>query len=120
MKIEVSNAEIADKVSILEIKLRNAFEDVRQNLNNELDMILPIFKDLNIPDDLYEALTSVNESIWVVEDKIRKKELKKEFDNEFIQLARAVYILNDERALLKKQINIISKSFIIEEKLYGK
>jgi hypothetical protein len=68
--------------------------------------------------DLYEQLIFVNTKLWEVEDQLRIKEKDKEFDEEFIKLARSVYYINDERAEVKKKINNISGSYLVEEKSY--
>ena len=73
-----------------------------------------------IPDEIYFQLKSINLKLWDIEDKIRIKEKNKEFDNEFIELARSVYINNDRRSETKKELNIMFNSEIIEEKSYEK
>jgi len=122
MMIEVSNGEILDKFSILKIKLANItdYEKIK-NVEKEIEIIEPIFdsicKDLKIK-DLFEMLLEVNKKLWKIEDDIREHERNKNFDEEFIQLARNVYITNDIRATIKKEINLLSNSNIIEEKSY--
>ena len=122
MMIEVSNGEILDKFSILKIKLANItdYEKIK-NVEKEIEIIEPIFdsicKDLKIK-DLFEMLLKVNKKLWKIEDDIREHERNKNFDEEFIQLARNVYITNDIRATIKKEINLLSNSNIIEEKSY--
>ena len=122
MLIEVSNGEILDKFSILKIKLANITDyDKIKNVEKEIEIIEPIFdsicKDLKIK-DLFEMLLEVNKKLWKIEDDIREHERNKNFDEEFIQLARNVYITNDIRATIKKEINLLSNSNIIEEKSY--
>ena len=73
-----------------------------------------------IPDAIYFQLKSINLKLWDIEDKIRIKEKNKEFDNEFIELARSVYLNNDRRSATKKELNIMFNSEIIEEKSYEK
>ena len=73
-----------------------------------------------IPDEIYFQLKSINLKLWDIEDKIRIKEKNKEFDNEFIELARSVYLNNDRRSATKKELNIMFNSEIIEEKSYEK
>jgi hypothetical protein len=120
--IEVSNGEILDKFSILKIKLANItdYEKIK-NVEKEIEIIEPMFdsisKDLKIK-DLFEMLLEVNKRLWKIEDDIREHERNKNFDEEFIQLARNVYITNDIRATIKKEINLLSNSNIIEEKSY--
>lgn len=124
MKIEVSNGEILDKVSILKIKLEKIFDDnKRQNIETELNMLNPIYdtivNNFNIKQKFIELMI-VNRKLWDIEDAIRQKEIKKEFDNEFIKLARSVYMENDLRFKIKKEINILSDSILVEEKSYEK
>ena len=73
-----------------------------------------------IPDEIFFQLKSINLTLWDIEDKIRIKEKNKEFDNEFIELARSVYLNNDRRSETKKELNIMFNSEIIEEKSYEK
>ena len=82
-----------------------------------LKLVLANIK-IDIDIDLLLSLKAVNVKLWGIEDEIREKEIKKEFDREFIQLARSVYIENDKRSSIKKEINIKYKSKLIEEKLY--
>lgn len=122
-KILISNGEILDKFSILSIKLSNIHNKNKLiNINNEINYLKPIFVNILSLDPeietLYNKLKSVNEKLWIIEDSIRIKEKLQQFDSEFIDLARKVYITNDERAIVKKQINLKSKSYLIEEKSY--
>lgn len=123
-KILVSNGEILDKFSILHIKQKNC-TDAGQlyNINKEIDILAPLFDNIvNTPDisNLYNELYLINNKLWQIEDDIRTKERLQAFDNEFIELARNVYRTNDIRATLKKQINLLSRSALIEEKIYEK
>jgi hypothetical protein len=122
MKIEVSIGEIVDKLSILELKLEHIKDkDKLQNINKEYSYLKTVvFSDLCISIDDYNILLNVNRELWEIEDKIRVKELNKQFDNEFIKLARSVYQVNDIRADLKKEINIKYNSSLVEEKSYQK
>ena len=120
----LSNGEILDKFSILTIK-QNQITDFNKlnNIKTEINILSSIVKeiiDTYSLQKLYNTLQSVNQKLWDVEDNIRIKEKNKEFDDDFIQLARNVYKTNDERADIKKQINHISCSEIIEEKSYEK
>ena len=120
MKIEVSNGEIVDKLTILLIKqskIKN--QDKLNNINKEIDMIAKISETI-IPRDhsLFSQLLKVNKKLWDVEDWIRAKESRGEFDEAFVDLARSVYILNDERAKIKKEINELTRSELVEEKSY--
>lgn len=123
-KILVSNGEILDKFSILQIKQKNC-ADAGQlyNINKEIAILAPLFDNLvNTPDisNLYNELYLINDKLWQIEDDIRTKERLQTFDNEFIELARSVYRTNDIRASLKKQINLLSRSALTEEKIYEK
>ena len=121
MEIEVSVGEIVDKLSILNIKKDNINEEVKlNNINKEFLYLHEIvFSKLNINyDEYYVRLLDINKSLWVIEDKLRDKERNKEFDDEFIQLARSVYFTNDKRAEIKREINEIYNSTFVEEKSY--
>jgi len=123
MKIEVSNGELVDKVSILSIKLENIKDENKlTNIKKEYDLLLQKMELLNITVDSEEfnELQSVNRELWEIEDKIRIKEAKQQFDDEFIQLARSVYFKNDIRFEIKKKINAKTDSFLAEEKEYVK
>jgi hypothetical protein len=121
MEIEVSVGEIVDKLSILNIKKNNIDDEVKlYNINKEFLYLHEIvFSKLNISyDEYYVKLLDVNKSLWVIEDKLRDKERNKEFDSEFIELARSVYFTNDKRAEIKREINEIYNSTFVEEKSY--
>lgn len=122
MNIKVSTGEIVDKLSILEIKKSKIIDKSKlDNITKEYDYLLNVvFELLNISLDDYKKLLDVNSILWDIEDKIREKESVKEFDDEFIQLARSVYFTNDKRALIKKEINLKYNSSFIEEKGYSK
>ena len=125
IKVTLSVGELIDKITILQIK--NKFiknNDQLKNINNELSILEPLLKKnkLNTPEinQLLSELYKVNMELWEIEDKIREKERKSDFKDEFITLARSVYITNDKRAKIKKNINLISGSYLIEEKSYAK
>jgi hypothetical protein len=120
MKIEVSIGEIVDKLSILQIKSEYIKqEDKLQNINKEYSYLKTVvFSKLNIDKNDYIRLLDINRKLWEIEDSIRIKELNKQFDCEFIELARLVYTTNDIRADLKKEINLKYNSNLIEEKSY--
>ncbi|NOX19422.1 MAG: hypothetical protein GXO87_14230 [Chlorobi bacterium] len=123
MKIEVSNGELVDKVSILSIKLQKIKSPEKLvNIKKEYDLLLEDMKKLGIDEntEVYKKLIEVNTALWEIEDKIRIKEADQEFDEEFIELARSVYFKNDERFELKKKVNEMSGSFLAEEKEYVK
>lgn len=121
MKIEVSNGEIVDKYTILEIKKEKCEDEVKlKNILTELNYLTSIVENLNIPQNLLDNLKEINLKLWEVEDLIRLCESKKTFDDQFIELARLVYITNDKRFQIKNEINKITQSLIVEEKILPK
>ena len=124
MILEVSIGESVDKATILSIKSeRIKDENKLTNIKKELEYLLTsLFKNhkITMDTDLFIELKSVNEKLWVIEDSIRDKEYNKEFDLEFIELARSVYITNDERFRIKKTIDSVYGSNFSEEKSYKK
>ena len=123
LQVPVSVGEVLDKITILQIKLAHISDaNKRVNIQNELDALLPLVAGDGFATDemqgLMAELKSVNEALWDIEDDIREKEAAKSFDAEFIKLARAVYVTNDKRAEIKKQINLATGSALIEEKSY--
>ncbi len=120
MKIEVSNGELLDKLSILEIKVSKISEPVKlSNIKKEL-LILQEAAEWVLPmvPTLYADLRVVNGRLWDIEDHIRNLESDQQFDAGFVETARSVYHLNDERARIKREINMITGSELIEEKSY--
>ena len=121
MKIDISIGEVVDKITILSIKLNKIENDNKlKNIRNEYDLLFNSLDNSGIGVDSasFTKLEKINLKLWEIEDKIRKKEANKEFDDEFIQLARNVYINNDKRSAVKREINIKYGSNIIEEKEY--
>ena len=123
LQVPVSVGEVLDKITILQIKLAHISDAAkRTNIQNELDALLPLVAGDAFTTDQMQALMaelkSVNEALWDIEDDIREKEAAKSFDAEFIRLARTVYITNDKRAEIKKQINLATGSALVEEKSY--
>ena len=118
--ISISIGELIDKISILEIKKEYVQGKKLNNVDKELSQLKRSLKDsqINIAQDLIEKLRKVNSELWSIEDKIRIKEKEKDFNDEFIQLARSIYFKNDERANIKKIINTKYSSAITEEKSY--
>ena len=123
MKVEVSDGEILDKLSILEIKLENIIDEKKlSNVRKEHDIIKQtigeptwyehVFRKFGF----YDQLRELNGALWEIEDAIRLKEKAQEFDSVFVQLARQVYQTNDKRAEIKKEINIHTGSNLSEEK----
>ena len=126
MKIEVSTGEILDKLSILEIKLDRILDpSKRNNLLQEYVILAaaaeeiydanPDREDIKI---LYTDLLNINKTLWNIEDQIRECERDESFGSDFIELARSVYYTNDDRADVKKQINTLTGSKLVEEKSY--
>lgn len=121
MKIEVSNGELIDKLSILEIKAAKIHDpDKKKFIVRELnllreaaDLILPICQKQ------YAKLLEVNGELWEIEDLLRKMEKEARFDSDFVAAARSVYLKNDLRASIKKEINQLTSSFLSEEKSYS-
>ena len=122
MKIEVSNGEIIDKLTIIQIKLERIKDKAKQvNLKKEYDELNQAAASvLSKSDPLVISLYEVNCELWDIEDRIRDLERNKEFGEDFISTARAVYFKNDRRSELKREINIKTSSGLIEEKSYEK
>ena len=122
MKIEVSNGEIIDKLTILQIKLERIKDEAKQiNLRKEFNELSSITKTfISSSDVLYKSLYEVNCELWDIEDHIRDLERRKDFGDDFIATARAVYVKNDKRSEIKREINIRTSSGLIEEKSYEK
>ena len=122
MKIEVSNGEIIDKLTIIQIKLER-IKDVSKlkNLKREFEELKGAASSvLSLEDPLYKELYNVNCELWDIEDHIRDLERKKDFGPDFINTARSVYFKNDKRSEVKREINLKTASGFIEEKSYEK
>ena len=123
--IPISWGELFDKITILQIKSEKILSpNSLKNIDRELKQLKLTF-DTTFAENskalkLAEELRRINSKLWDVEDRIREKEKKKVFDNEFIQLARSVYINNDQRSVIKRKINKAFGSELIEEKSYSK
>ena len=123
--IPISWGELFDKVTILQIKSEKILApDSLKNIDRELKQLKLTFDKAftknSLVFELAKELRKINSKLWNVEDQIREKERKKVFDNEFIQLARSVYITNDQRSVIKRKINEAFGSELIEEKSYSK
>ena len=124
MKVEVSNGELLDKLTILELKLSN-ISDVQKltNIQKEHDELNPLAGQLfdsygEELKNLYKQLAEINSELWTIEDDIRECERNKDFGSDFVSLARAVYFTNDKRSDVKKSINLLTDSGFVEEKSY--
>ena len=122
--IPISWGELFDKITILEIKTENLQEkNALNNVKTEHDQLNTIYNNNFLKDEIarvfFNDLKEINQKLWDIEDKIRDKERSKNFDKEFIELARNVYFTNDERSRIKRNINETFGSEIIEEKSYS-
>ena len=117
----ISIGELVDKITILEIKKNKLQNSKLENVLKELSFLRKLMEkhQIEITDNLFTQLKEINLTLWNIEDQIRIKEKKKEFDNIFIELARSVYFTNDKRSEIKKKINRLSNSEITEEKSYA-
>src|ERR1700744_6338443 len=124
ISVPVSPGELLDKLTILRIKSKRMSDAAKlANVRIELRLLeetwaASAYARVDIAPDV-NALLEVNERLWVIEDDIRNKERAQEFDAEFVRLARAVYFENDERAAIKRRINVRLGSSILEEKSYA-
>ena len=123
IKVPISPGEMLDKITILRIKSQRMSDAAKvSNVRLELRALeetwdASAYAKIDIEADV-SALLSVNERLWVIEDDIRDKERAQAFDAEFVRLARAVYFENDERAAIKRRINVTLGSRLVEEKSY--
>ena len=123
MKIDVSIGEVFDKITILQIKLERIKDQEKiKHITHELDVLKSVLQDssIDMSNDFFKKLRSINETLWDTEDIIREKEEKEEFDVEFIEHARLDAKLNDQRFLIKNEINMFFGSQIKEQKSYEK
>jgi hypothetical protein len=123
LKINISAGEFLDKLTILEIKSERIKDEQKLlNIHKELDYLRQVWADSSLGQtdisELLADLKKVNEKLWDIEDSIRRKEAAQTFDDEFVQLARSVYRENDKRAAIKRELNRILGSDLIEEKSY--
>ena len=128
INIPVAVGEVADKITILELNLRFIKDKEKtNNIKKELTLLKEIYDKCveshnnstqNRIRALQYNLSEINQQIWKIEDAIRFQEKNEKFDVNFIQLARSIYRNNDRRAKLKRQINLLTNSEIIEEKSY--
>ena len=125
IKVALSVGELIDKITILQLKMKFIKnKEQLNNVNKELETLKPLLKENNLETPEikkhFSELYEINLELWKIEDKIREKEKQSDFGNEFVSLARSVYFTNDKRAEIKKKINFISGSELIEEKSYAK
>ena len=124
IKVPISPGELLDKITILRIKSRRMTDPKKlTNVRLELQALEEVWENssqagIDVQSDV-QALLAVNERLWMIEDDIRDKERAQAFDADFIRLARAVYIENDERAAVKRRLNIKLGSDLVEEKSYS-
>ena len=121
VQISVSIGELIDKITILQIKASRFQGEALANVQRELNLLERGRRDadLSVPEDLEQALAAINGKLWTIEDAIREREAASDFGERFIELARAVYRCNDQRAALKRQINASTCSRLVEEKSYS-
>lgn len=119
--IPVAAGDLVDRITILEIKKQQFQGQALKHVTKELELLLSICQqaDLTFRPGLREGLKAVNAELWDVEEAIRRCEKDCNFGQDFVQLARSVYTLNDRRAELKRAINLESGSQLVEEKSYG-
>jgi Family of unknown function (DUF6165) len=125
IKVPISPGELIDKITILEIKSARMTDAAKlANVRTELGLLQDTWRmSAYASHDVaaqWASLRTINEKLWDVEDLIRDKERAKAFDQEFIELARAVYVTNDERAAVKRELNTRLGSKIVEEKSYAR
>jgi hypothetical protein len=120
MLIEVSNGEIVDKLTIIDIKLSKISDpQKRKNLEAEQDVLEKAVSEIMDKNhELYRKLYDINLKLWVIEDACREFEKNRDFGAAFVETARSVYMTNDERAAVKKEINNLTGSRLTEEKSY--
>ena len=124
--VEISVGDLFDKITILNIKLKKIIDSEKLiNISKELEVLNEQSQKVNVSDkkalsDLTVKLQNINEELWDIENHKRECEAKKEFGESFIKLSRDVHFKNDIRAEIKKEINLLSNSNIVEEKEYSK
>jgi len=121
IQVPISFGELIDKITILEIKSEKIQDPAKlENVRHELKLLTTTWQQAEAGDvtDAWQRLKQINLKLWAIEDDIRIKESVKAFDDDFIALARAVYVTNDQRAEVKKEINLALGSELVEEKSY--
>ena len=121
MKIDISNGEVVDRWTILTLKMvRIVDKEARANVHREMSMLSEHVHELAISEEQLSELWTVNAALWDIEDKLRQLESDQLFGEDFIEAARTVYLLNDDRARIKREINEQTDSLLVEEKSYAK
>ena len=118
MNIPTSLGELVDKITILEIKKSMIKDSIKlKYVESEFELLSSILNDssVEVPEILRQKLYAINLSLWNIEDEIRKKESRLDFDDKFIELARSVYQTNDMRSLVKRQITDLDKNSVVQE-----
>ena len=129
MKVSISNGELLDKVTILKLKLDNVTDEEKlKHIRKEHDTLVAemmVLTDTIENKDkegeylrLYDSLYATNNKLWILEDRIREKEKRNIFDQDFIEVSRAIYYTNDVRADIKRKINSLTNSAFVEVKNY--
>jgi hypothetical protein len=123
IQVPVSPGEVLDKITILEIKSERISDAGKLvNVKRELELLKASWQQSVNEDEtvrgIHDKLKTINEALWEIEDDIRDKERAREFDQRFIDLARSVYVTNDQRADAKKELNLYLGSEMVEEKSY--
>jgi hypothetical protein len=124
IRVDISPGELIDKITILELKLERIGDPAKlANVRHEYDVLMEVYAHEIVESvalrELTERLKSINAALWEIEDLIREHERAKNFDADFVTLARSVYRTNDERSAVKRAINELLASKIIEEKSYA-
>jgi len=122
--VPVSPGEVVDKITILEIKSEHMKDpDKLANVRTELEQLNQCWADAVTENETVRSLRAqlkmVNQALWMIEDDIRDKERTRVFDEQFIELARSVYVTNDRRAQIKKELNVYLGAQLVEEKSYN-
>jgi hypothetical protein len=124
IRVDIAHGEFIDKITILEIKLERITDPAKlDNVRIEHDILMEIYRreitECDALRQLNQRLKEINGRLWEIEDEIRSQERAKTFGDEFVRLARLIYRTNDERAAVKREINKLCDSTIVEEKSYA-
>ena len=130
VKVNISNGELLDKITIIKLKMENIRDPVKRehiraehdDLVREMMILTDSINSRDVEEQylrLYDQLLMTNEKLWYLEDRIREKEKRNVFDQDFIDVARAIYYTNDVRSSIKKEINELTQSSLVEVKSYS-